>query len=202
MDKFRFALFWKGYNGIPSKQNLAITRERSIILQIHELKTWLEAYRNPYLHFVDPSAAVAVYTDTHTNTLPYNSLAIAHRGITSQRLQSMGLKRPLTSTPSSFFLHSSFLFLDVDTSGWIHVCSLLASIHMLYVEYKQAIGGCFTRSKVSLRCVCVGSPCQLMRDLCNLFVGTSRQEDLRSIMSAKGEKLFRNIAVCKSAVVA
>ncbi len=49
---------------------LAITRERSIILQIHELiskKTWLEAYRNSYLHFVDPWAAVAVYTDTHTD---------------------------------------------------------------------------------------------------------------------------------------
>ncbi len=37
------------------------------------------------MHFVDPSAAVAVYTDTHadthTNTLPYTSLADAHRGI-------------------------------------------------------------------------------------------------------------------------
>ncbi len=37
------------------------------------------------MHFVDPSAAVAVYTDrqtdTHTNTLPYTSLAHAHRGI-------------------------------------------------------------------------------------------------------------------------
>ncbi len=41
------------------------------------MKTWLEAYRNFYLHFIDPSAAVAVYT----NTLPYTSLAHAHRGI-------------------------------------------------------------------------------------------------------------------------
>ncbi len=48
-----------------------ITRERSIILLIHELKskkTWLEAYRNSYLHFIDPWAAVAVYTDRHTDT--------------------------------------------------------------------------------------------------------------------------------------
>ncbi len=27
----------------------------------------LHVYRNPYLHFVDPSAAVAVYTDTDTH---------------------------------------------------------------------------------------------------------------------------------------
>ena len=27
----------------------------------------IEAYRNSYLHFIDPSAAVAVYTDTHTH---------------------------------------------------------------------------------------------------------------------------------------
>ena len=40
---------------------LAITRERSIILQIHKLKskkTLLEAYRNSYLDFIDPWAAV------------------------------------------------------------------------------------------------------------------------------------------------
>ncbi len=43
-----------------------ITQEQSIIFQIHEL-TWLEAYnRNSYLHFIDPWAAVAVYTDTQT----------------------------------------------------------------------------------------------------------------------------------------
>ncbi len=62
----------------------------------------------------------------------------------------MGLKLPLTSTPSSFFLHSSFLFLDVDTSGWIQVCSLLASIHMLYVEYKQAYRGVLHKVKGQL----------------------------------------------------
>ncbi len=69
MDKFRFELFWKA--ATMAFANLAITRERSIILQIHELKskkTWLEAYRNPYLHFVDPWAAVAVYTDRQTHT--------------------------------------------------------------------------------------------------------------------------------------
>ncbi len=47
-----------------------MARERSIIFQIHELKskkTWLEAYRNPYLHFVDPWAEGAVYTDRQTH---------------------------------------------------------------------------------------------------------------------------------------
>ncbi len=82
MDKFRFPLFWKGYcnNGISKLANLAITRERSIIFQIHELKskkTWLEAYRNSYLHFIDPSAAVAVYTNTHTTV--YLACACAQR---------------------------------------------------------------------------------------------------------------------------
>ena len=40
---------------------VGITREPNIILQIQELeskKTWLEAYRNSYLHFVDPWATV------------------------------------------------------------------------------------------------------------------------------------------------
>ncbi len=37
--------------------NLDITRERSNILQIRN-KTLLEAYRNSYLHFIDPWAAV------------------------------------------------------------------------------------------------------------------------------------------------
>ncbi len=76
--------------------------KRSIILQIHELKskkTWLEAYRNSYLHFIYPWAAVALYTHTqaavalythhthtHTNTLPYTSLAHAHRGIALKTL--------------------------------------------------------------------------------------------------------------------
>ena len=39
-------------------KTIAITREQSIILQIHKLiykKTWLEA---SYLHFIDPWAAV------------------------------------------------------------------------------------------------------------------------------------------------
>ncbi len=49
----------------------------------------LEAYRNPYLHFVDPSAAVAVYT--HTNTLPYTSLAHALRGIIIQNFNWQNL---------------------------------------------------------------------------------------------------------------
>ena len=35
------------------------------------------------------------------------------------------------SSPSSSFLHSSFLFLALDTSGWTHVCWRLARIHML-----------------------------------------------------------------------
>ncbi len=35
-------------------------------IEIQENMT--RAYRNSYLHFVDPSAAVAVYTDTHTDT--------------------------------------------------------------------------------------------------------------------------------------
>ncbi len=53
--------------------------------RIKSKKTWLEAYRNSYLHLIHPWAAVAVYThrqtDTHTNTLPYTSLAHAHQGI-------------------------------------------------------------------------------------------------------------------------
>ncbi len=61
---------------------LAITRD---YFANPRIKIWLEAYRNSYLHFVDPWAAVAVYTDRqtdrHTNTLPYTSLAHAHRGI-------------------------------------------------------------------------------------------------------------------------
>ncbi len=36
-----------------------------------------------YLHFIDPWAAVAVYTHTHTNTLPYTSLVHAHRAKTT-----------------------------------------------------------------------------------------------------------------------
>ncbi len=69
-----------------------ITRERSIVLQIHELKskkTWLEAYRNSYLHFIDPWAAVAVYThtqihrytdtQTHKHTTVYLACACAPR---------------------------------------------------------------------------------------------------------------------------
>ena len=60
---------------------LAITREQALFwIEIQETVN-LEAYKNSYLHFIDPSAAVAVYTDTHTNTLPYTSLADAHRGI-------------------------------------------------------------------------------------------------------------------------
>ncbi len=31
--------------------------------ELKSKKTWLEAYRNSYLHFIDPWAAVAVYTD-------------------------------------------------------------------------------------------------------------------------------------------
>ena len=51
MDKFRYALFWKGYNNIPSKQYyIGITREQSIILQIHELKTTKHDYRSLYNH--------------------------------------------------------------------------------------------------------------------------------------------------------
>ncbi len=38
----------------------------------------IEADRNIYLHFIDPCAAVAVYTDTYTHTLLYTSLAHAH----------------------------------------------------------------------------------------------------------------------------
>ncbi len=37
MDKFCYAFFWKGCNGIPSKRNYAyLPREQSIILQIHK----------------------------------------------------------------------------------------------------------------------------------------------------------------------
>ncbi len=85
---------------------LAITRERSIILQIQELIMTIEAYRNSYLHFIDPSAAVAVYTDrqrdrrthththTHTNTLPYRSTSLAHvhRGIITEAPQKHQLE--------------------------------------------------------------------------------------------------------------
>ncbi len=42
-----------------------ITWEWSFILQIHELRTWLEAYT---CHFIDPWAAVATWLHTHTHT--------------------------------------------------------------------------------------------------------------------------------------
>ena len=55
---------------------VAIARERSIILQINELKSWLEAYRNSYLHFIDPEQ---LWQSTHTDTLPYTSLRMQPR---------------------------------------------------------------------------------------------------------------------------
>ena len=52
------------------------------------MKTWLEAYRNSY--FIDPWAAVAVYTDrqTHTQThYPIPRLRMRmHRGIISPKI--------------------------------------------------------------------------------------------------------------------
>ncbi len=88
MDKFRFELFWKCYNAFQ----VAITRERSIILQIHKSqskKTWLGAYRNSYLHFMhlalSSCSTLHTHTHTHTDTQThhriYTSLAHAHRGI-------------------------------------------------------------------------------------------------------------------------
>ncbi len=69
-------------------KTLGITPEQSIILQIHKLqskKTWLEAYRNSYLHFIDPWAAVAVYKDTRTHThyrIPRLRMRTEHNGYT------------------------------------------------------------------------------------------------------------------------
>ena len=37
-----------------------------------------------------------------------------------------------TSEPSSNFLHSSFFFLRLETTGWTHECSRLESIVILH----------------------------------------------------------------------
>ncbi len=50
---------------------VGITREPSIILQIHQLKTWLEPYRNSYL--IDPWAAVAASLHKH---IPYTYMYV------------------------------------------------------------------------------------------------------------------------------
>ncbi len=44
------------------------SRTKQIHLQIHELKSKLEAYRNSYLHFMYHSAAAPLYTDRHKDT--------------------------------------------------------------------------------------------------------------------------------------
>ncbi len=80
MDKFCYTLFWKGYND----SKLAIARGRSIILQIHKLKsnkTWLEAYRNSCLHALNLSFSSCSTLHRHTNTLSYTSLRMRNRGI-------------------------------------------------------------------------------------------------------------------------
>ncbi len=54
---------------------------RSFILHIHEhesKKTWLEAYRNSCLHFIDPWAASCTYIHVTVYTLPYQSSAIPY----------------------------------------------------------------------------------------------------------------------------
>ncbi len=88
MDKFFYALFWKECNGIPSKQTRHIQLENQALLckSTNKENMRLEAYRNSYLHFIDPWAALAAslhgHMHRHTNTLPYTSLAHAHRGKT------------------------------------------------------------------------------------------------------------------------
>ncbi len=52
--------------------------------QIKIQENMAEAYRNSYLHFIDPWAAVEVYR--HTNTLSYTSLAHTHQGIKSTNI--------------------------------------------------------------------------------------------------------------------
>ncbi len=69
----------KGCNGIPmAKQaKLGITRERSIILQIHELSS-----KNTFTYTsILEQLQQSTNADRHTNTLLYTSLALAHRGI-------------------------------------------------------------------------------------------------------------------------
>ncbi len=108
---------------------LGITREPSIILQINELKskkTWLEeAYRNSYSHFIDPWAAVAVYTDTnkHTHTLPYTSLAYAHRDI-------------ITAWDSILMVWN---FCAPSASSWLPKINLLLPTMELYFPHSQSV---------------------------------------------------------------
>ncbi len=100
MDKFFYAL--QKRHSKQAKLGI-ITRGTKQIHELKSKKTWLEAYRNSYLHFI---GAVTVYADTHKHTTVRMRTRIPH-DISYYKKISYNLRLGYESY--SKFLYTNFL---------------------------------------------------------------------------------------------
>ena len=105
------------WRGLQSKQTSHNSRT-NFVIDIQE--NILKAYRSSYMHFI--GAAIAAWTDRHTNRLQYTSLAHAHWGIITYcwftHLPMNGQKRTFTYLQRNTIMMENHMKKPTSTQSW------------------------------------------------------------------------------------